>query len=449
MQANGLSKEEIMRYSTMLCSLLFTFSISVTSSEAGQSFIAMDYNAATDMNRFVSVDAATGAETVLKSFKFPSGFYNTGTGFEDPVTGIIYIQDASGPYVAYNPTTNELSIIPSGGGFGATFPTPLPGGVDGVVHTDSSGATHLGPHSLITKEMDGIQQLYATDASGNPIAINVTNGSDLKVNGTSVMGSISAIQSGGTTFMKTNMSGAPASASGANSLALGADSSATGSNSIAIGAGSVASEDNTVSIGSATVQRRITGLAPGMSPTDAVNVEQMKSEVSSATIFMKTNMSGAPASASGANSLALGADSSATGSNSIAIGAGSVASEDNTVSIGSATVQRRITGLAPGTGPTDAVNVEQMKREMNGAFSRFGAQVNQTGAMSSAMSQMNASASGIPSDNRVAIGFGIQGSSTAVAFGYQRSIAKSINFTLGGAVSGNEATAGAGLGFGW
>jgi hypothetical protein len=48
------------------------------------------------------------------------------------------------------------------------------------------GAIHIGEDSLITQEVGGMQQLYAQDVNGGPIDINISNGSDLKINGQSV-----------------------------------------------------------------------------------------------------------------------------------------------------------------------------------------------------------------------------------------------------------------------
>jgi len=58
---------------------------------------------------------------------------------------------------------------------------------------EETGAIHIGENSLVTVEQGGQQLLYATDANGDAIDINVTNGSDLLVNGRSVMGSISQL----------------------------------------------------------------------------------------------------------------------------------------------------------------------------------------------------------------------------------------------------------------
>ncbi|TCD57625.1 hypothetical protein CWE17_07210 [Synechococcus sp. BS56D] len=49
---------------------------------------------------------------------------------------------------------------------------------------------HIGENSLVTVESNGGQKLYATDAAGNKIPINVTEGSDLQINGVSVQGQL-------------------------------------------------------------------------------------------------------------------------------------------------------------------------------------------------------------------------------------------------------------------
>ncbi|KVD09059.1 adhesin [Burkholderia ubonensis] len=69
--------------------------------------------------------------------------------------------------------------------------------------------------------------------------------------------------------------GANALATGSNAVAFGTNATASGANSVALGAGSIASEANTVSVGSAGSERRITNVAAGVNPTDAVNVSQL------------------------------------------------------------------------------------------------------------------------------------------------------------------------------
>ncbi len=54
-----------------------------------------------------------------------------------------------------------------------------------LIRRESDGI-HIGENSLITNEVGGVQQLFAEDVLGAAIDINVTNGSDLRVNGVSV-----------------------------------------------------------------------------------------------------------------------------------------------------------------------------------------------------------------------------------------------------------------------
>ena len=60
--------------------------------------------------------------------------------------------------------------------------------VDGVslITKKDSGEIHIGKNSLITKEEDGVQKLYAKDENGDAININVTNGSKLLIDGVEV-----------------------------------------------------------------------------------------------------------------------------------------------------------------------------------------------------------------------------------------------------------------------
>src|SRR4029077_19092296 len=69
-------------------------------------------------------------------------------------------------------------------------------------------------------------------------------------------------------------------ATGANSAALGTGATATAANSTAIGQVSLASLANTVSFGASGNERRLTNVAAGVNPTDAVNMSQLQSVAS-------------------------------------------------------------------------------------------------------------------------------------------------------------------------
>ncbi|ANH72726.1 hemagglutinin family protein [Ralstonia insidiosa] len=170
--------------------------------------------------------------------------------------------------------------------------------------------------------------------------------------------------------------------------------------------------------------------------------------------------SGANAVAKGQNSTATGANARATADNSVALGAGSIADTANTVSVGSVGNERAITNVAEGTNPTDAVNKAQMDRQIAGVqnsvgnlqnqVSQIDSKVNRVGAMNAAMSTMIASAAGLQTDNRMAIGTGLYRGETALAIGYQRKVGSRATVTIGGSTAGGkEYNVGVGAGFGW
>ena len=62
--------------------------------------------------------------------------------------------------------------------------------VDGIIRREKNGVISIGENSLKLKEAGGRQQMWATDANGKAIDIDITNGSDLLINGRSVQGQI-------------------------------------------------------------------------------------------------------------------------------------------------------------------------------------------------------------------------------------------------------------------
>lgn len=76
--------------------------------------------------------------------------------------------------------------------------------------------------------------------------------------------------------------GQGAAALGSSAVAVGQGAAASGNNSVALGAGS--SDDgqpNVVSVGQTGAERRIVNVAPGVNPTDAVNLQQLNSGLNS------------------------------------------------------------------------------------------------------------------------------------------------------------------------
>jgi autotransporter adhesin len=125
---------------------------------------------------------------------------------------------------------------------------------------------------------------------------------------------------------------------GASSIAQNQFDAAFGAFSIASGSRSAAFGANSVAAGASSVAMGDTAFAQG---SNAVAV-------------------GRSAVAAGTNSVVLGAGASAVAANSVAIGFRSEATAANTASFGTPGNERRLTNVAAGINPTDAVNVGQL-----------------------------------------------------------------------------------------
>lgn len=149
--------------------------------------------------------------------------------------------------------------------------------------------------------------------------------------------------------------GTSSSSAGDYSIATGALSSAAGNNAVAMGYRATATKTGSVAIGSkaASTGDDAIAIGSGASATGSVAVGHNTTASNGGAAY------GDFASATGSKSVALGYGASATGANSVAVGAGSVANGANTFSVGSPNNLRRITNVAPGTGPNDVVNFGQ------------------------------------------------------------------------------------------
>ena len=185
-----------------------------------------------------SVNPETGAETAIDTISTPAGFSVSDglTVIDEDAGNIIFGGGGNGGgFTIYNLSTGNVTTTPYPQMFdgGLSFIRPTlstalsSSGVtvlssninDGAAITvdttnstvrltngaisDANGANiiskqngeiHIGENSLITVENGGRQELFATDAAGDAINIDITRGTDLRVNGTSVMGSISGLE---------------------------------------------------------------------------------------------------------------------------------------------------------------------------------------------------------------------------------------------------------------
>jgi len=221
--------------------LILLFFITSYAQAAAQ--YGVKWNSSTSQNEIYSI-SSDGTQTLKKTFTFDSNSWSPGESFTDTTTGILYmLDDGDATYVIYNPTTDTLTKDVINGyqtGFQKLFPSLdfvnsiIEDTVDSdntsatkiktnnlldssgnslIKNTDDNetqigtknivdssgntmikvtadGATHIGKNSLVTIEQNGKQSLYATDASGNKIDIDVNNGSNLLINGVSVVDKI-------------------------------------------------------------------------------------------------------------------------------------------------------------------------------------------------------------------------------------------------------------------
>jgi autotransporter adhesin len=204
----------------------------------------------------------------------------------------------------------------------------------------------------------------------------------------------------GATFNNTTMSrvdstgmtyanGVDSTATGLGAEAGGVETPANGAS--AYGAYANAADANTTAVGFRSVARFAGSVAIGF----------QAQAIADPTVAI-----GANALASGDNAVAVGAGATATATNSVAIGANSVADQPNTVSVGSAGAERRLTNVAPGIQPTDAVNLAQLRDVARIAYSGVATSLALSGAV---MPDLG------PGEKGVGIGIGTYRGYSAVA----------------------------------
>jgi autotransporter adhesin len=134
------------------------------------------------------------------------------------------------------------------------------------------------------------------------------------------------------------------------------------------------------------------------------------------------------------------------GTNAVAIGAGSVASAPNTVSFGTAGNERRLTNVAPGVNPTDAVNLNQLNTMFNTAqddISRANGGVAMALAASSVQLPLEVGEMGVVGS------VGIFRGQTAFDFKYQMRPTEDITVGVGVGITTRDGNVGASAGVGY
>jgi len=162
--------------------------------------------------------SSTGAPLYLSNFQASKSSV-------DNLNSKIYLyDDTEDTFVVYDYKNNTSTQVSAGGDVQGQFNVPSLGSVlevdsntvnikdtsgTSMIRKTSDGATHIGENSLVTQEVGGVQQLYATDANGNQIDINIKRGTNLLIDGTNIMTHIS-----NSTALSSALSSLPTSATG-------------------------------------------------------------------------------------------------------------------------------------------------------------------------------------------------------------------------------------------
>ena len=163
--------------------------ITTTSGYSGASRFVIPYS-----NSSVSDIITTGTDaednsttTVLGSLDISDSNGNTLIEQDSTGTTIEIGEDSSGETGLIISNTSAALDIQDGSG-------------NTMIKVTSDGATHIGENSLVTKEVNGRQELYATDVTGNRIDINIPSGTNLLIDGEDVMGKIDSSVALGAAF---------------------------------------------------------------------------------------------------------------------------------------------------------------------------------------------------------------------------------------------------------
>ena len=155
------------------------------------------------------VDSTSGSETLMTTRcdedpGINTCYQNIGSGtYVDSETGKFFLENQNGDFVSYDPVSDSWTEHGTSwaSSYSSTYARPsVVGTADGSVKIElggakiyerkSNGEIHIGENSLVTKEEGGRQKMWATDANGDSIDIDIVNSSDFLINGKSVQGQI-------------------------------------------------------------------------------------------------------------------------------------------------------------------------------------------------------------------------------------------------------------------
>ncbi|MGF6771634.1 autotransporter adhesin [Paraburkholderia sp. GAS199] len=193
---------------------------------------------------------------------------------------------------------------------------------------------------------------------------------------------------------------------------------------------------------SATSTDAVTGAQLWDTNQQIGNLNQVvKNNAVSGSAYVSVNSTGNAAQAIGNGTVAIGGGAVASAPGSVAIGEGSVADQVNTVSVGSNGSERRITNVAAGQAPTDAVNMQQFQGGMN--------EIARNAYSGTASAIALTMVPEVDMGKNLAIGVGTAGYKgyQAVAVGLSARVTPSLKVKVGAGISSATTTVGAGAAY--
>jgi len=302
-----------------------------------------------------------GTSTLLIDFAFPANSWTPSNSFSDVKTGKLYLWAATGNtcaledgchekvldedgnwtgtwtekagavwramtedekgFVVYDPSTNTIETGVKKGfadGYQKTFQSVF--ALDDLISEESDGSVHIGEDSLVTIEENGVQQLYATNASAQMININIKKGTDLLIDGVSVSGSLNT----NATNIATNTTDI---ATNKTNIATNTTDIATNKTNIAINTTDIATNKTNIAANTAEIATYSASISSNTTAIAALgsDLSAFKSSTNSQMTYMKSDYSSGIASA-----VAMSQFNLAQEGFSVGIGRGSYNDEDET-----------------------------------------------------------------------------------------------------------------------
>jgi hypothetical protein len=247
-----------------------------------------------------------GSEELLKSFEFPSGAWVVEKSYVDEKTGKLYLWDSGGSecagqpgfikvdggcrlfgddekgFVTYDPKTNAIETGIKKGyktGYQKTFTSVF--ALDDLISEQENGEIHIGENSLVTVEKDGMQLLYATNANGDQIDINIKKGTDLLVDGKSVTQALKDIDTNKTNIAKN----ADDIAANKTKIAKNADDIDTNKTNIAKNADNIATNKTNIATNTTNIATNKTNIE-----TNALGIANNSVQIDNLAALVNSNV---------------------------------------------------------------------------------------------------------------------------------------------------------------